>query len=193
MGSYRRAWKPSPAAIATSRRGVRTIRLRLARQSGAPDREDPGNDPPRCGKCAVTINGRLDGATHSPVPRMWMIGWCHPLSGTKDVDGPFRPSKEMWMAPFDSARPATEPAAQYAAGREYRRGDDCVQAHGMRDLTMRVLASGHFPDPAFESSPAGKVRLGILREANTLVLSDPGKIVGDPAMRAIIALGEDVV
>jgi len=63
----------------------------------------------------------------------------------------------------------------------------------MRDLTMRVLASGHFPDPAFESSPAGKVRLGILRKANTLVLSDPGKIVGDPAMRAIIALGEDVV
>jgi hypothetical protein len=22
---------------------------------------------------------------------MWMIGWGHPLSGTKDVDGPFRP------------------------------------------------------------------------------------------------------
>ena len=92
MGSYRRAWEPSPAAIATSRRGVRPIRLRLARQSGAPDREDPGNDPPRCGKCAVTINGRLDGATHSPVPRMWMIGCGHPLSDTEDVDGPFRPS-----------------------------------------------------------------------------------------------------
>ncbi len=40
----------------------------------------------------------LDGATHSPVPR---IGWGHPLSGTK----------EMWMAPFvhvidDSTFPA---------------------------------------------------------------------------------------
>jgi hypothetical protein len=62
----------------------------------------------------------------------------------------------------------------------------------MRDLTMLVLASGHFPDPAFESSPAGKVWLRILRKANTLVLSDPGKIAGDPAMRSIIALGEDV-
>src|SRR5208337_662112 len=79
MGSYRRAWEPSPAAIATSRRGVRPIRLRLARQSGAPDREDPGNDPPRCGKCAVTINGRLDGATHSPVPRMWMAPFVEPF------------------------------------------------------------------------------------------------------------------
>ncbi len=49
------------------------------------------------------------------------------------------------------------------------------------------------PDPAFESSPAGNVRLGILRTANTLVLSDPGKIVRHPAMRAIIELGEDVV
>src|SRR5208283_3802018 len=33
-----------------------------------------------------TVDG-LDGATHSPVPR---IGWGHPLSGTK----------EMWMASF---------------------------------------------------------------------------------------------
>jgi len=63
----------------------------------------------------------------------------------------------------------------------------------MRDLTRRVLAPGHFPDPAFESSPAGKVRLGILRKTNTLLLCDPGKIVGDPAMRAIIALGGDVM
>ena len=54
-------------------------------------------------------------------------------------------------------------------------------------------APGHFPDPAFESSPAGNVRLGILKKANTLVLCDPDKIVGHPAMRAIIALGEDVV
>ncbi len=51
MGSYRRASEPSHAAIATSRRAVRPIRLRPARQSGTPDREDPGNDPPRCGKC----------------------------------------------------------------------------------------------------------------------------------------------
>jgi hypothetical protein len=58
---------------------------------------------------------------------------------------------------------------------------------------MRVLASGHFPDPAFESSPAGNVQLGILRKANTLVLSDPGKIVGHPAMGGIIALREDAV
>ncbi len=102
MGSYRRAWEQSPAAIATSRRGVRPIRLRLARQLGAPDRENPGNDPPRCKKLAVTINGRLhgathspglDGATHSPAPRIWMIGCVHPLSGTKDVDGPFRPPR----------------------------------------------------------------------------------------------------
>src|SRR5271157_6521469 len=84
MGSYRRAWEPSPAAIATSRRGVRPIRLLLARQSGATDREDPGNDPPRCGKCAVTINGRLDGATHSPVPRMWMAPFVPGLEGKSE-------------------------------------------------------------------------------------------------------------
>ena len=38
----------------------------------------------------------LDGATHSPAPR---IGWGHPLSGTKEMRMPLRP-KEMWMAPF---------------------------------------------------------------------------------------------
>ena len=42
---------------------------------------------------------------------------------------------------------------------------------------MRILASGHFPDRAFESSPAGNVQLGILRRANMLALSDPRKIV----------------
>jgi hypothetical protein len=42
-------------------------------------------------------------------------------------------------------------------------------------------------------SSAGNVRLGILRKANTLVLSDPAKIVGHPAMLAMIALGEHVV
>ena len=30
-------------------------------------------------------------------------------------------------------------------------------------------------------------------EADTLVLSDPGKIMGHPAMRALVAMGEDVV
>src|SRR5208283_3518111 len=40
----------------------------------------------------------LDGATHSPVPR---IGWGHPLSGTK----------EMWMAPFVAPRPMLHPKA----------------------------------------------------------------------------------
>lgn len=36
-------------------------------------------------------------------------------------------------------------------------------------------------------------RLEAQWEAETLVLSDPGKIMDHPAMRAIIALGEDVV
>jgi hypothetical protein len=56
-----------------------------------------------------------------------------------------------------------------------------------------LLAFGHFPDPVFESSPAGKVRLGTLRTTITLVLRDSGKIVGDPAMGAIIVLGVDVM
>jgi len=67
----------------------------------------------------------LDGATHSPVPR---IGWGHPLSGTKDwmgpptlryqgnVDGP-------WYAPENF--PRRQPRASYptvgvvANGREW--------------------------------------------------------------------------
>jgi len=36
-------------------------------------------------------------------------------------------------------------------------------------------------------------RLEAQWKAGTLVLSDPGKIMNHPAMRAIIALGEDVV
>jgi hypothetical protein len=36
-------------------------------------------------------------------------------------------------------------------------------------------------------------RLETQWRADTLVLSDPGKIMGHPAMRAIIAMGEDVV
>src|SRR5437762_5189984 len=36
-------------------------------------------------------------------------------------------------------------------------------------------------------------RLAAQWKADTLVLSDPGKIMGHPAMRAIIAMGEDVV
>ncbi len=41
----------------------------------------------------------LDGATHSPVPR---IGWGHPLSGTNgNADGPFRPFRPGW--PLSSA------------------------------------------------------------------------------------------
>jgi hypothetical protein len=36
-------------------------------------------------------------------------------------------------------------------------------------------------------------RLQVQWQAETLVLSDPGKIMGHPAMRAIIALGEEVV
>ena len=59
------------------------------------------------------------------------------------------------------------------------------QCASLRPGTFRTRHSNHLP--------RGNVRLGILRKANTLVLSDPGKIVGDPAMRAIIALGEDVV
>ena len=36
-------------------------------------------------------------------------------------------------------------------------------------------------------------RLEAQWKADTLVLSDPGKIMGHPAMRAIIAMGEEVV
>lgn len=36
-------------------------------------------------------------------------------------------------------------------------------------------------------------RLEAQWKADTLVLSDPGKIMGHPAMQAIIAMGEDVV
>ncbi len=67
--------------------------------------------------------------------------------------------------------------------------DEWVRA----DDANRWASGVPFPDPAFEPSPAGHVRLGRLGKANTLVLSDPGKIVGDPAIRAMIALGEDVV
>lgn len=36
-------------------------------------------------------------------------------------------------------------------------------------------------------------RLEAQWQADTLVLSDPGKIMGHPALRAIIAMGDDVV
>src|SRR5262245_16011655 len=36
-------------------------------------------------------------------------------------------------------------------------------------------------------------RLEAQWKSDTLVLSDPGKIIGHPAMRAIISMGEDVV
>jgi hypothetical protein len=36
-------------------------------------------------------------------------------------------------------------------------------------------------------------RLDAQWKADTLVLSDPGKIMGHPAMRAIVAIGEEIV
>jgi hypothetical protein len=55
--------------------------------------------------------------------------------------------------------------------------------------------------PVKEPPPASSVdgleqrfrRLEAQWKSETLVLSDPGKIIGHPAMRAIIAMGEDVV
>ena len=47
--------------------------------------------------------------------------------------------------------------------------------------------------PPIESIEQRFRRLEAQWKADTLVLSDPGKIMGHPAMRSIIALGEDVV
>ena len=47
--------------------------------------------------------------------------------------------------------------------------------------------------PSVEDIEAQFHRLVAQWRADTLVLSDPSKIMGHPAMREIIALGEDVV
>jgi len=47
--------------------------------------------------------------------------------------------------------------------------------------------------PPIESVEQRFRRLEAQWRADTLVLSDPGKIMGHPAMRAIIAMGEDSV
>jgi hypothetical protein len=47
--------------------------------------------------------------------------------------------------------------------------------------------------PPIESVEQRFRRLEAQWKADTLVLSDPGKIMGHPAMRAIIAMGQDVV
>jgi hypothetical protein len=47
--------------------------------------------------------------------------------------------------------------------------------------------------PAFEDIEQRFRRLEAQWKADTLVLSDPGKIMGHPAMRALIAMGEEVV
>ena len=47
--------------------------------------------------------------------------------------------------------------------------------------------------PSIEDIEQRFRRLESQWKADTLVLSDPGKIMGHPAMRAIIAMGEDVV
>jgi len=49
------------------------------------------------------------------------------------------------------------------------------------------------PVPPIESVEQRFRRLEAQWKGDTLVLSDPGKIMGHPAMRAIVALGEDVV
>ena len=65
----------------------------------------------------------LDGATHSPVPR---IGWGHPLSGTKDnLDGPFRPI----AADVETGRYKAKPSREF-------RFEDIQEAHRVMEANQ---------------------------------------------------------